>query len=440
MREINQWNVSLDNNNNAYACKMKKKYIHCRQKKKRPIMNNLFNNQTLNTSAVNVRVTQTAGLVFPVYLHQPLGATVFQISLWSTIVLLGVIGNVLVCIAILTRPKMKSSMNYYLLSLAIADLGVLLVIYPMVVMKYLFPFRWLLGKHACHYLYPTVEIFFGSSIWSITAIAIERYRNIVGAKRYQIKHRSRVTTFVVIGVVWLASFLVSSVPLYPFMVYHPTLEICNLEWPDMSGTNAVFLSFSIVHIVVWYALPLVVIAFTYIRIRKRVLQSVAFRNSMSQFDNGLQAVLPQAPSTKKRSDKRIWQQNKKTTRILTPLVILFALTILPWNALRILLLIIPRFWTRSYYNLIMGQVSVFVFINSSVNPLVYYITSQEFKDAFKKIFKSLKNKSFFRDGCRKNRALLGNSNVTEEEEQNVQLTSNKKSQVTLINVQIVTGL
>ena len=197
-------------------------------------MKNLYSNQTLNTSAVNASVTQTTAPGFPEYLHQPLGATVFQISLWSTIVLLGVIGNFLVCIAILRPPKMKTSMNYYLLSLAIADLGVLLIIYPMVVLKYLCPFRWLLGKHACYFLYPTVEIFFGASIWSITAIGIERYRNILGANRHQIKHRSRVTTFVVIGMVWLASFSVSSVPLYPFMAYHSTLEICYLDWPDVS--------------------------------------------------------------------------------------------------------------------------------------------------------------------------------------------------------------
>ena len=399
-------------------------------------MDKLFSNQTLNTSAVNASVTQSTAPAFPVYLHQPLGATVFQISLWSTIALLGVIGNVLVCIAILRRPKMKTSMNYYLLSLAIADLGVLLILYPMAVLKYLFPFGWLLGKHACYFLYPTVEIFFGGSIWSITAIAIERYRNIVGAKRYHIKHKSQVRTFVVIGVVWLASFLVSSVPLYPLITYHSTLEICYLDWPDMSvsGTNAVFLSYSIVHIVVWYALPLVVIAITYITIKKRVLQSVAFRNSMSENDDGDQAALPQVSPNKERSDQRILQQSKKTTRILTPLVILFAVTMFPLNTLRVLLLIIPTFWTKSYYNLILGQVTVFVLINSSANPLVYYITSQEFKDAFKKIFESLKDKSIFR----KTRALRNSNNS--EEPQTFQPASNNKSQVALINVQFVTGL
>ena len=370
-------------------------------------MNNLYSNQTLNTSAVNASDKQTAAPGFPVYLHQPLGATVFQISLWSTIVLLGVIGNVLVCIAILTRPKMKSSMNYYLLSLALADLGVLLLIYPIVLLKYLFPFRWLLGKHACHYLYPTVEIFYGASVWSITAIAIERYRNIVGAKRHQIKHRSRVRTFVVIGVVWLASFLVSSVPLYPVMNYHPTLEICYLEWPDMSGTNAVLLSYSIALIVVWYALPLVVIAFTYMRIKKRVSESVKFQTSMSENDDGDQAVLPQA-SSNKENEKRIWRKSKKTKRILTPLVILFAATMFPLNALRVVMLIEPGFWTNSYYNLIIGQLIMLIMINSSANPLLYYITSKEFKDAFREILKRSSQKRRSRKPLMNRRRLSSN--------------------------------
>ena len=375
-------------------------------------MKNLYSNQTLNTSAVNASVTQTTAPSFPEYLHQPLGATVFQISLWSTIVLLGVIGNVLVCIAILRRPKMKTSMNYYLLSLAIADLGVLLIIYPMIVLRYLFPFRWLLGKHACYYLYPTVEIFFGASVWSITAIAIERYRNIVGAKRYHIKHRSRVRTFVVIGMVWLASFLVSSVPLYPFMAYHSTLEICYLEWPDVSGANAVFLSYSIALVVVWYALPLVIIAFTYVKIKKRVRESVAFRNSMSENDDGAQAVL-QTSSNKERSQKIIWRQSKKATRILTPLVILFAVTMFPLNALRVLVIIMPEFWTKPYYNLIMGQLIMFIMINSAANPLVYCITSKEFKDAFGEILKrsSLKKWSWKRMNTRRQSSNVSRTTV-----------------------------
>ena len=395
-----------------------------------------------NTTTDNV--IQTPG--FPEYLHQPRGTLVFQITLWSTIVFLGVVGNLLVCFVILSQAKMKTSMNYYLLSLAIADLGVLLTIYPIVLLKYLSPFRWLLGKHACHYLYPTVEIFFGASIWSITAIAIERYRNIVGSKRYRIKHRSQVRTFVVIGVVWLASFLVASVPLYPAMDYNSTLEICG---PVMS--KLLFQSYSIVLIVVWYALPLVVIAFTYVRIKKRVLQSVVFQTSMSEYNDGDQAALPQASSNKERWEKRIWQQSKKTTRILTPLVILFAVTMFPLNAFRVVALITPEYWKKSYYNLIIGQLIMFIMINSSANPLVYYMMSEEFKDAFKKIWTSLKDKKnqFFKQFNGNNKSswrtlpsVLEAALVDREENQEGTNRSNNELQAGLANgnVQIVTGV
>ncbi|XP_078372280.1 adenosine receptor A3-like [Oculina patagonica] len=351
-------------------------------------MNDVVGNATHNTSAVNASVTQSAAPVFPTYLHQPLGATVFQITLWSTIVFLGVIGNLLVCIVVVGHPKMKTSMNFYLLSLAIADLGVLLIIYPLVVLKYLIPFRWLLGEQACYYLYPTVEIFFGASIWSITAIAIERYRNIVGAKRYQISPRSRVRTGLVIGMVWLASFLFSCVPLYPVMTYVLTYDICYPNWPDMYGKNVVFLSYSIALIVVWYALPLVVIAVTYMRIKKRVQESAKFQKTMSQDET----MTSQCSSSKGRHEKRICSRSNKAGRILTPLVILFTVTMFPLNALRVLSLIMPDIWTHSYYNLIIGQVIMFIMINSSANPLVYYITSKEFKDAFNEILKKVSRK------------------------------------------------
>ena len=402
-------------------------------------------NGTVSTPLANTttgNVTQTPG--FPEYLLQPLGALVFQITLWSTIVFLGVVGNLLVCFVILSQAKMKTSMNYYLLSLAIADLGVLLIMYPVVLLKYLFPFRWLLGKHACHYLYPTVEVFFGASVWSITAIAVERYRNIVGPQRYQIQHRSRVGTFVIIGVVWLASFLFSSVPLYPVMYYHPTLEICLPAMP-----NLLFQSYSIVLIVVWYALPLVVIAFTYVSIKKRVLQSVAFRTSMSEHDAGNQAAL-QASSNKERIDKRIWRQSNKTTRILTPLVILFAVTMFPLNAFRVMALIMPDYWKKSYYNLIIGQLIMFIMINSSANPLVYYIMSKEFKGAFKKIFTSLKDKENFfkrfsgksKSSWRTSPSVLEGALGDRGENQEGTNKSNNEPQAGLPNdnIQIVTGV
>ena len=336
-------------------------------------------NATLNPSSANItneEITQHSSFTWPTYLEEPLAATIFQISLWSTIAFLGVIGNLLVCIVILRRLK-RTSMNHYLLSLAIADLGVLVIIYPVAVCKYIEPFVWLLGETFCLYMIPTEEIFFGASIWSITAIAIERYRNIVGVNRYQVWNISRARTAFGIFAVWLASFLVSCVPLYPtmIMIYDQDASICTADWSNQSYKY----TYNVALVIVWYVLPLTVITFTYVKIRQRVKESFEFRNSSTV-------------TSRQKQQEKMWRKSNKAARILTPLVILFGVAMFPLNAVRLMFLIKQDIWKNKYYNLVVGLVNLFVIINSSTNPLVYYLTSKEFKEAFKKIFKGLRER------------------------------------------------
>ena len=171
------------------------------------------------------------------------------------------------------------------------------------------------------------------------------------------------------------------------MTYESTPEICYPKWPDIyaKGRNLMFLTYVTALIVVGYVLPLVVMAFTYVNIKRQVRDSVVLRKSMRANGNGDEVVFLQSLSNRKRREKEIWRQSKKAGSILTPLVILFAVTMFPLNALRVLALILPRYWMKAYYNLIMGQVIMFVMINSSANPLVYYMTSKEFKNAFKNL-------------------------------------------------------
>lgn len=368
------------------------------------------------------------------YVYGPSGVTEFQITLWSSVVVSGVIGNMLACLVILGRLK-KTSMNYYLLSLAIADLGVLICIYPVAVVKYISPNRWLLGRVVCLYVLPTEEVFFGASIWSITVIAIERYVNIVGSRKYRFGETSHLRTRLIIMGVWLTSFLVSSVPLYPLMQDEP---ICQPRWPVTDGKQIMAYTYLISLIVVWYLLPLCVIAFTYVKIRERLRDSIAFRDLMSCRDRQANTGMPLSRGP---TEKQIWRKSIKTRRILTPLVVLFALTMFPINALRTITLIKPEFVMNKYYNLIMGQMGLFVLINSSANPLVYYITSNEFKEAFKAVLKSFREKEKFLNWFRLRRPLSSwRSSKYETEENSANLRSkptNRMSKTTAVTINIL---
>ena len=144
-----------------------------------------------------------------------------KLSLQALIALFGIAGNFLVFIVIRTLRNKKSTADVYVQNLAIADLGVLLLAFPLVAIREKAPFDWPLGKFVCLYLYPIPDIFQGASIWCIAAIAIERYRKILTPRRHHENRRksSLKRAKTVSACVWLASFLIFSLPLYFVVEY-----------------------------------------------------------------------------------------------------------------------------------------------------------------------------------------------------------------------------
>ena len=102
-----------------------------------------------------------------------------KLGLEVLIALFGVVGNVLVTVVICRIGKKKPA-DLYLLSLA--DLGFLLLKLPLGVIKEKLPWNWPLAEFTFLYLYPMPEIFYGSSVFCIKIIAIDRYLKIVTLK------------------------------------------------------------------------------------------------------------------------------------------------------------------------------------------------------------------------------------------------------------------
>ena len=92
----------------------------------------MLNNTKLgNTSDANITTCDKGSP----YLQIPLGLTTFQLSIQAALAVLGVIGNVLVCVTIVRRTSKLSALSPYLLSLACADLGILLFNHPLVILR-----------------------------------------------------------------------------------------------------------------------------------------------------------------------------------------------------------------------------------------------------------------------------------------------------------------
>lgn len=123
----------------------------------------------LTSSAMNVTTS-----IQP-WLYEPYSLKILRLVLVGFLATLGLHGNAWVIYQI---RKQRSPLSCYICNLAVADMGVLAFSFPIAVIKEQLPTDWPLGTIICHYLYPLTEVFHGASIWSIAAIAAERYRGI----------------------------------------------------------------------------------------------------------------------------------------------------------------------------------------------------------------------------------------------------------------------
>lgn len=118
----------------------------------------------------------------------------------------GTLGNVLTCTVIVRHRSMRTPTNFYLLSLAISDLLVLLLGLPLELYELWSNYPFLLGPGGCYFKTCLFETVCFASVLNVTAVSAERYLAVVHPLR--VKHvitRGHVRR--VIAVLWIVSFL-----------------------------------------------------------------------------------------------------------------------------------------------------------------------------------------------------------------------------------------
>ncbi|XP_029467130.1 adenosine receptor A2b [Rhinatrema bivittatum] len=131
------------------------------------------------------------------------------ISLEVIIAVLSILGNVLVCWAVALNSTLKNATNYFLVSLAVADIAVGLLAIPFAIT---ISIGFQTDFHSCLFFACFVLVLTQSSIFSLLAVAIDRYLAIKIPLRYNslvTGKRARTT----IAVFWILSFLIGLTPL-----------------------------------------------------------------------------------------------------------------------------------------------------------------------------------------------------------------------------------
>lgn len=320
------------------------------------------------------------------YFEEPAVLMITRLTIEVTLAFMGLVGNTVVSFVISRQHRFRSGLKLFIRNLAFADIGILAISFPIAVVKEQLPFYWPFGRVICLYFYPLAEVFHGVSVWSITAIAIERYRKITTIKG------ARNSTYIStkslnwgLLAIWLISFLVVSLPLLfvmDFMEHNTetsTEIFCVVAW-----SHTIHSIYIISLAIFWYLLPLVIIVFTYVKISREIQQSNEFHKTSIR-RRSRQGNLEDSRNTRLTMEAKRMRQNSKAKKILTPIVLVFTISMLPLNALRVMLLFWEELAFEKHFLLIYNVCVIGVVINSAADPLIYSIVSKDFRSELKEI-------------------------------------------------------
>ncbi|KAK9393648.1 5-hydroxytryptamine receptor 2C [Crotalus adamanteus] len=150
-------------------------------------------------------------------LNSSMGADISRKSIkeknWPALLILVIIvltigGNILVIMAVSLEKKLQNATNYFLMSLAVADMLVGILVMPVSLITILYDYAWPLPKQLCPIWISLDVLFSTASIMHLCAISLDRYvaiRNPIEHSRFN----SRTKAIMKIAAVWTISMGIS---------------------------------------------------------------------------------------------------------------------------------------------------------------------------------------------------------------------------------------
>ncbi|KAG8190412.1 hypothetical protein JTE90_022054 [Oedothorax gibbosus] len=131
----------------------------------------------------------------------------------TLIILITILGNTLIIAAVATTRRLRTVTNYFVVSLAVSDLLVGLLVMPFAVVKEVTDGLWLFGQVACE-LWVSLDVMLcTASILNLCCISLDRYFAITQPLAYAVKRSVRLA-LVMIGVVWVVSAIITCPPMF----------------------------------------------------------------------------------------------------------------------------------------------------------------------------------------------------------------------------------
>ncbi|XP_008061989.2 neuromedin-U receptor 1 [Carlito syrichta] len=301
------------------------------------------------------------------------------------IFVVGAVGNGLTCLVILRHKAMRTPTNYFLFSLAVSDLLVLLVGLPLELYEMWHNYPFLLGASGCYFRTLLFETVCLASVLNVTALSMERYVAVV----HPLHARSMVTRAHVrrvLGAVWGLAVLCSlpNTSLHGIQQLHvpcrgtvPNSAVCTLVRP-----LALYKLVVQITALLFFCLPMATISVLYLLIALRLRQEGLLLSQEAK-GRGSVAARSSNPCRHQLRDRG----RRQVTKMLFVLVVVFGICWAPFHADRVMWsFMTDSNWTEGlqltfqFVHVISG---VFFYLSSAANPVLYSLMSSRFRETFR---------------------------------------------------------
>ncbi|XP_066558808.1 thyrotropin-releasing hormone receptor [Amia ocellicauda] len=336
-----------------------------------------------STVILQVELNSTISEVLKKMPQNSLEVQVVTILLALLICGIGIAGNIMVVLVVLRTKHMMTPTNCYLVSLAIADLIVLLAAGLPNISEVVA--SWVYGYAGC--LCITYLQYLGINVSSccITAFTIERYIAICHSIKAQfICTVSRAKK--IIACVWIFTSVYCI--MWFFLVDTNETEYadgvvvkCGYRVSRNLYTPIYFLDFTL-----FYVIPLILATVLYGLIARILFMNPLPINPNDRIgdDSVHQGRSNNTVNLSCKPNKGAVSSRKQVTKMLAVVVILFALLWMPYRTL----VVVNSFMNPPYLNTwFVLFCRMCIYTNSAINSIIYNLMSQKFRAAFKKLYK-----------------------------------------------------
>ncbi|KAI8423329.1 hypothetical protein MSG28_014345 [Choristoneura fumiferana] len=314
-----------------------------------------------------------------------------RVAVLLLIVIMAVLGNMLVIVSVMRHRKLRVITNYFVVSLAFADILVAMVVMPFNFSVQFYDGQWRFGTIICD-LWNSSDVYFTStSILHLCCISVDRYYAIVKPLKYPIKMTKKMA-YVMLAATWMSPVTISYAPI--FMGWYTTKEHMEsrlLKENLMKCEWVVNKPYAVISSSISFWIPCTIMIFTYLAIFKeanrqeKMLHARAgnamlmHRHSREVNDkNGALHINANTP-TKDRNILKMKREHK-AARTLGIIMGAFILCWLPFFLFYVSTSLCQTCQYPEVLTVIMFWTGYF---NSALNPIIYAYFNRDFRNAFK---------------------------------------------------------